>query len=256
MDQKFLKLLTCPYCKGVDLEWENGKTKCPKCGREFKIENGIPNLLPDKLRSNHESGITNQGWTPGARPWRPDKLSSILSAKKNIKDPLGISKNQGIILDIGSGAEPKGTINLDVYLPNPVPENFVLASAEMLPFKDKSVDVIHSSYLIEHLLSPANFIKDQVRIARNKVIVVTDNSEWIGDGWFRLIGNGRIFHDEHCYRWTVEYLENLIRRLGFKAKVYACNLSSSPIVRASSLFRRLPRIGRWFYRDLVAEIKV
>lgn len=49
-----MEILCCPVCKG-DLELEiekedrneiiNGKLVCKKCG-EYKIEDGIPNLLP------------------------------------------------------------------------------------------------------------------------------------------------------------------------------------------------------------------
>lgn len=83
--------------------------------------------------------------------------------------------------------------------------------------------------------------------------MITDNSEWIGDYWFRLTGNGRIFHDEHYYRWTVEYLENLIRRLGYEAKVEACNINPTYVVALFSRLGKLPRMGRFFCRDIMLK---
>jgi ubiquinone/menaquinone biosynthesis C-methylase UbiE len=157
-------------------------------------------------------------------------------------------------LDIGCGEVARGTINIDLYLPTKMPKNFILASSEHLPFQSNVIDVVSSSYVIEHCLNPSHFIQDQVRCSRDKVIIITDNSEWIGDYYFRLTGNGRIFHDEHYYRWTVEYLENLIRRLGYGGKVEACNLSPTYVVALLSKLGRIPRIGRVFYRDIKAEI--
>ncbi len=47
--EKLLDLLACPYCKkGVVLEGD--KLVCPICSREFPIDEGIPNMLPDELR--------------------------------------------------------------------------------------------------------------------------------------------------------------------------------------------------------------
>jgi len=59
MRRKLLDILACPICKG-DLKLEvfeesegeiiSGKLICTKCGTEYPIEDGIPNMLPPDLR--------------------------------------------------------------------------------------------------------------------------------------------------------------------------------------------------------------
>ena len=49
IDEKLLDLLACPYCK-VSVNLKNDKLVCPECGREFPVDDGIPNMLPDELR--------------------------------------------------------------------------------------------------------------------------------------------------------------------------------------------------------------
>lgn len=263
MDINLLKILSCPCQPNNDLCLESkkingndiieGKLKCNFCGRVFPIVNGIPNLLLDDLIKNSLNLDCNKSM-PGPREWKADFLSKLISSfsKKNTHDNR-LKPNQSC-LNIGCGEKPEPGINIDIYLPKIIPENFILASAEYLPFKDNTFDMVISSYVIEHLINPAEFIKKQFDITRWKVIIITDNSEWLGDLWFRLVGHGRIFHDEHCYRWTVEYLKNLLDRLELNSCVFACNLSPSYIVSALSKFGKIPRLGRWFYRDIVAEI--
>lgn len=49
INEEILEILACPYCK-KDIELEDQKIVCSGCGREFPIEDGIPNMLPDELR--------------------------------------------------------------------------------------------------------------------------------------------------------------------------------------------------------------
>lgn len=55
MLEKTLKILCCPVCRGElvlkDLKKEGNKIiggilKCEKCGREYRIKDGIPDLTP------------------------------------------------------------------------------------------------------------------------------------------------------------------------------------------------------------------
>lgn len=290
MNRDLLKILSCPYHPNASLELEEhkeleqeiieGALLCTECNRVFPIINKIPYLLPDDLKGTHEevSGFFSRynkysikdhhlkknriliNWKVGPRTWNADIFSKIIShshsKSSNLLKKQQINRNSILILDIGCGESPKGNINIDIYIPKEIPENFILASAEYLPFKDNTCDIVESSYVIEHCINPVNFILNQVRISKDKVIIVTDNSEWIGDYWFRLVGSGRIFHDEHYYRWTVEYLDNLLKRLGLRAKVCACNLSTTLAVKVISFLGRLPRIGRLFYRDIKSYIYI
>ena len=59
MRRNLLDILACPLCKSdleVIVEEENedeiitGKLICKKCGVEYPIEDGIPNMLPPDVR--------------------------------------------------------------------------------------------------------------------------------------------------------------------------------------------------------------
>ncbi len=286
LNTKLLDIVCCPYDKGklelksnIDKQTEvlEGVLICENCQRVFPIIDKLPYLLPDDLKSRNANvnnffirnkqykevdqfyhKTTYENWEPGARAWEPDIVSKTISKFKSFyPDIIKPYFNSSLFsLDIGCGNNSKGSVNIDIYLPDRVPKNFIMASAEYLPFQDNVFDFVYSSYVIEHCLNPSHFIEEQVRLSNNKVMIITDNSEWIGDYWFRLTGNGRIFHDEHCYRWTVEYLNNLINRLelNVKVKVDALNLSHTYIVALSSLFGKIPRVGSFFHRDIMAVI--
>lgn len=56
MRKKMLEILACPICKSHPLELSSGEERgdevisgnlrCTRCGLDFTIDDGIPNLLP------------------------------------------------------------------------------------------------------------------------------------------------------------------------------------------------------------------
>lgn len=246
ISNEMLNILGCPSHSDADLIETEAGLQCKECGEIYEIiELGgcfIPNfLLIDET----------QNWKRGYRPVQSEFISKFQGRSTD----HSINKETEIILDLGCGDNARGTYNVDCYVPDIIPINFILANVENLPIRAKSVDVVSSYYNLEHLVAPAQYIQTVTKIAKNKVEIITDNSDWVGDVIFRLIGSGRIFHDEHYYKWSSEYLGNLIARLGFSSyKVSAKNLSKSPVVTLISQLGRLPRIGTLFYRDLHATI--
>ena|ERR1035437_1013409 len=244
MNRSLLEVLACPLDQESGLVKSESFFTCSECHKKYEIIKSadgfeIPNFLSK-----------DKNWDIGFRDIKSKILKSFNSEpfKTNID-------NSKIVLDIGCGENARGNINLDCYIPNNIPKNFVLANAEYLPFKKNSIDIVLSNYNIEHLINPAIFLQNVYYIAKEKIEIVTDNSEWFGDIVFRILGDGRIFHDEHNYKWSVEYFDNLIKRLGYKnSKVYLLNLSSNSLVKFLSLFGKIPRLGNLFYRDLKAEI--
>jgi len=245
MDKEIVKILTCPLHNDSELQFQKDSSNfiCRICDRKYGFikKGGI--LIPNFL-------IDDKNWEKGERGIKSDFL-------RKMQGKLYVEKahSKKLILDIGCGENARGNINVDCYIPANIPHNFMLANAEYLPFKKKSFDVVLSYYNIEHLVNPAVFLQKIYAIAREKIEIITDNSEWIGDIFFRLLGDGRIFNDEHYYKWSVEYLSNLLNRLGYKKnKVFLLNLSNNILVKRLSFFGKIPRLGNFLYRDLKVEI--
>lgn len=54
---KHFELIVCPIDK-APLKAESGFLLCTKCGSKFKVNDGIPDLIPDeKINSNTDSHI-------------------------------------------------------------------------------------------------------------------------------------------------------------------------------------------------------
>lgn len=57
LDQRLLDILACPACK-TKVELVEERLVCERCGRRFRIEDGIPIMLLDEAE-------------PPAPDWRP-----------------------------------------------------------------------------------------------------------------------------------------------------------------------------------------
>jgi SAM-dependent methyltransferase len=222
----------------------------------------VADFLPDGLRGYEKikdlgiitETMENTGrWRPGRRKWTPNFFVNLIRFGMGSGRVVD-KKVKKTLLDVGCGGKAQGDFNVDVYIPDPLPKNFVLASAELLPFKNNSFDIVRSAYVIEHNLFPTEMIKEHFRVCKDTVRVYTDNSDWLGVLVFRVLNTGSIFHDEHYFKWSKEYFSNLIDRLGFNGKVWLFNSSPSVIIKLFSLLGCLPRVGPIFYRDLGAEI--
>ena len=246
LDKLMTEVLTCPYHLDDKLIFRLKEIECSICRRIFPIETygeiQVPNFLIE---------VSGHDWSRGYR----DNNTSLINVFQGDGVQSTCNDRKDIVLDIGCGESARGDINIDCYLPKKLPKNFILANVEFLPIKNKSVDIVSSYYNLEHLINPALFISRASNVAKKKVEILTDNSDWIGDFLFRILGSGRTFHDEHYYKWSQEYMRNLIKRLGYSQYEVSClNLSKSFIVKLLSIFGVLPRIGPIFYRDLKASI--
>ncbi len=57
LDPALLEILACPECK-VQVELAGDHLVCTKCGRRYRIENGIPVMIVDEAEAPPE------GWRP------------------------------------------------------------------------------------------------------------------------------------------------------------------------------------------------
>ncbi|MFH1601781.1 MAG: hypothetical protein ABIB61_02370 [Candidatus Shapirobacteria bacterium] len=266
MNSLLFPLLACPYDQ-ADLKYFEKKEKyfqCFKCGRRYDFIGDVPNFLPDDIRSltkdNKPPEKFGKKWLPGYRGWRPNLMAKLVSFSfrsdnGRVKEKLPRNREKLSVLDVGCGDDFNGDVNIDVYLPQPLPPNFLLASGEKLPFKNDVFNIVRSAYVVEHCLEPIEFIKEQIRVSQKIVKIYTDNSDWLGIIAYRILNTGSIFHDEHYYKWSKEYFENILNRLNLKGKVTIFNSSPALLIRLLALLGKLPRVGPFFYRDLGVEIK-
>lgn len=49
INRELLEILVCPVCKRA-VKLKGKKLACVKCGRQYSITDGIPNMLPEELR--------------------------------------------------------------------------------------------------------------------------------------------------------------------------------------------------------------
>ena len=98
-----------------------------------------------------------------------------------------LERTRQISLDVGCGSNPKGTVNVDFFREGYNPqtgdqkigeymkarniENFVMADALYLPFRDEAFDVVFSSHVIEHVFDPKGMLLEMNRVCKRKIIV-------------------------------------------------------------------------------------
>lgn len=91
------------------------------------------------------------------------------------------------MLDVGCGSTPRGNVNVDFFRGGFNPqtgdqikgefmspqkiENFIVADALHLPFKNESFEVAFSSNTIEHAQNPFLMLREMCRVAKRKVII-------------------------------------------------------------------------------------
>jgi len=127
-----------------------------------------------------------------------------------------------LILNVGCGNKPSGTVNCDLFLksktqrnlgdytikPEKLP-NFVLCDAHKLPFHNNSFKTVYAHHVLEHLKNPLEALEEWARVASKTVLVVVPD-----------LAGTRIYGDfqSHLYSWSRQTLENLLG--------YACGESS------------------------------
>jgi len=119
-----------------------------------------------------------------------------------VKDAKAVVKTRGLttwrILDVGSGANPKGDVNCDLYIGEKThpfykvrkAKNFIRCDAHNLPFRDNTFSIVHSSHLLEHLKHPAQALEEMKKVTKKTVYLqVPDASKH------------PIQHPYHIYGW-------------------------------------------------------
>ena len=158
-------------------------------GKEYLIEKGIPNLIPNAVLS--KSGDAQKIHSPVSKSYvsilnkagiGPHKIAqmdslrfSIFSKTKNLCDKyLG-----GSVLEIGAGGDYlkdvfKSTYNEWVSLDYDLRTDSidVRGDGQQLPFKNKMFDTIISIDVLEHVSAPEKFVSEMFRVIKPGGMVI------------------------------------------------------------------------------------
>jgi len=130
-----------------------------------------------------------------------------------------------LTLDVGCGKRPRGDVNCDI-IPQRAP-NFVLCSAEYLPFRENSFDYVMSYYVMEHCVDIVKFLSELYRVSRKEVRIMTDNSLWYVDILSLILkGGARFTYEGHYHVFYPDSLERFLRKLGYNALVKIGNFGT------------------------------
>jgi 2-polyprenyl-3-methyl-5-hydroxy-6-metoxy-1,4-benzoquinol methylase len=169
---------------------------------------------------------------------------------KTMLDP----KNSEVILDIGCGSgvqlralsvdSPKLLIGMDLNrsallfakskdIPN---TEFLIADAEQLPFKEKTISRIICAEIIEHLNEPEKMIaeSDRVLVDSGKIVLSTpnENSVWgVYEFLWDMLGRGRNYGETHLKFFTVSDLETSFST--YPERSHTTLFLTSPVVALS-----------------------
>lgn len=170
-------------------------------------------------------------------------------------------KGETLILDIGCGGTDNefglsgfpSDVGIDIRRPFVRRENFVLASAEALPFRDKCFNFAQSFEVLEHVNNPYLMLSEMKRTAR-KILVTTPNSLQLPNVLMSIArkNHAYICHSDHILIWSKAELENLLNRVG----LVRCKVSFSPYRERKhrwfiELALRLVPFPALKYRDLL-----
>jgi SAM-dependent methyltransferase len=120
------------------------------------------------------------------------------------------------ILNVGSKEDPAklkqdfGAINIDI---NKFENVDVIADARMLPFKDKSVDVVVLGDCLEHMANPEKAVEEARRVSRGLIVATIPTIEHELEIGHKPAGYP---YSEHVWKPTVDEIKRLF--LGAEVK--------------------------------------
>jgi SAM-dependent methyltransferase len=126
-------------------------------------------------------------------------------------------------LDVGVGGNKtfgehpvNSDVAIDILKPTHKRSNFILASGEALPFRDKAFSLAVSLDVIEHVDSPLRFISEMKRCA-TKILLLTPNALHLTNVLMSAVSHEQKHQPfpDHIAVWSKAEMENLLRRIGF-----------------------------------------
>src|SRR5579883_2452895 len=184
---KLLELLVTPGThQPLQYRKEQGDLYSPQSGESYKIEEGIPVLVHAAKEAQGMDYHTHYRQDAEVFDYFEDRTGATGHDERRVHEYIlsQIPKGAQSILDVGCGRAwvaqyclPKGMFvcSMDISARNPAkalarypsPNHTGLAAdAFHLPFRDGAFDRIIASEIIEHVVDPAAFIRELLRVVK------------------------------------------------------------------------------------------
>jgi uncharacterized protein YbaR (Trm112 family) len=197
--EALLQLLVCPACRS-DLEWGAEKAHCTSCAAVYEIADGIPVLRPAAraaadTRKDVQAAYFDEAdpefevSRPHGTPWLYHRLlaekfrrsldglpvsaagltaATVCGGSGMDAEFLARAGASVISTDISLGAAQRTRERARRYAFGVLP---VVADAEALPFRDRSIDLLYVHDGLHHLDSPQAGIREMLRTSRLAVSI-------------------------------------------------------------------------------------
>ena len=174
LDKKILDSLFCPACHAaLKSDQVENTLSCQKCNITYLVENGIPIMLIPSSKEELQQKIqqwNNNAIVPKCISYKTVQLLRSpapfhwFGKKKIFETIFSRIKTDGLYLDVGG----TGTIHPSVLTVNIAPssDTDIVADAQLLPFKDNSVDGVFILLVLEHVPCPFEIAKEIHRVLK------------------------------------------------------------------------------------------
>jgi SAM-dependent methyltransferase len=211
--------LACPQCSGFPIVFQHNRDSggfffCKSCGRSYRVENGVPDFLPQQVsdlpfpdREKWQEHLDNfvrwrrLTWNGSSGAEKLRRKADLLS--RRFVDFCRISETHGAILDIGCGSGavrrylPDGSIYIGID-PLASPSDFLIVrgTGERLPFRDRAFDAVLVMETADHCGSFSLLLEEAKRVLApgGKICIMQS-----------VVGNKNIFlRALNKIRWILE----------------------------------------------------
>lgn len=237
VDPELLKILACPICKS-DVRIEGQDLRCINCRANYPIYDDIPiMIIKDNEQYKHQREYFGKEFKDYKQyrleNWRISFLKRIFEVLE-IRSNSNLESKNDLYLDIGVGgsgytvieAAKKGirSIGIDLSLIGIQHAkkfatqqgaeslcNFVVSSAEALPFKNESFSKISSIAVLEHITDDKQAIAEIARVAKpnGKIFINVPNTY---QRMFPLLWLPYKIHDKKIGHLRHYQAENLVEK--------------------------------------------
>ena len=180
LDPRLLDRLQCPSCASRLMQSSNG-LRCSGCNASYPIERGVPILLAARPSEGFDY-LSHYERDAEVFDYFEERPSGTAHAERRLAESiLRELPSATAILDVGSGSawvarhfqsSDVFVCSLDATIINTAaaidryPHNHaaVVADAFHVPFRDGAFGAIVASEIIEHVVDPASFVRELIRV--------------------------------------------------------------------------------------------